>query len=140
MDPSNTVSIYLNLTKDINTYWGAFAIIASVVIGWLLSAKARLALSQKIALTFGYFVITSYIISKILSRYRLLSALIKDVSSLQMKSNEWNLSVISEITKYKWAYDHYDAIVWTSYGLISILFLWLIWSGITGRINKRDIS
>jgi len=137
MDPSNTIAIYLDITKDINTNWGAFAVIASVVIGWLLSSKAPLSLTQKLALTLGYFIITAYIISKILSRYRLLSALMKDISSLQTKSSEWELSIISEMTKYKWAYDHYHSIVWTSYGLISILFLWLIWSGISRR-TKRD--
>jgi len=137
MDPSDTISIYLNLMKEINLNWGAFAVIASVVIGWLLSSKACLSLSQRITLTFGYFAVTLYIISKILSRYRLLNALIEDVSSLQNESSEWKLSIISEITEYKWAYGHYDAIVWTSYGLISVLFLWLIWSGITERKGKE---
>jgi len=133
MEPSSAISIFLNITKDINTNWGAFAVFATVVTGWMLSAKSRMSVAQKLALTIGYFVVTSYIISKILSRYRLLKALIKDVSSLQKNSNEWNLSIISEITKYGWAYDHYNAIVWTSFGLISILFLWLIWSGISER-------
>ena len=133
MDPSSLISIYLTLTKDINTHWGAFAVIASIIIGWLLSSKTQFSYTQKLALTFGYFIVTAYIISKLLSRYRLLNALINDVTALRRGSNEMNLSIISEMTKYQWAYQHYEAIVWTSYGLISLLFLWLIWRGIKNQ-------
>jgi hypothetical protein len=125
MSSEQAISLYLQLTNDIHAYWGAFGALTVLILGWLLSRKTTLRFSQRIALTVGWFAAAGYLGSGLMNRYRLVAALAQDVETL--KSGTRLLKVIAETGPL---YQHYETIVWTSFGAISIGALVLIWTNI----------
>jgi hypothetical protein len=128
MTPEQAISLYMQLTGDIHAYWVAFGAVAVLIVGWLLSRKAKLQLSQRVSLTIGWFAAAGYLGSSLMNRYRLVSALAQDVETL--KSDIGVLKVIAELSPI---YQHYETIVWTSFGAISIGALLLIWTNVASQ-------
>jgi hypothetical protein len=125
MSPDEAVSLYLRLTNDIHAYWGAFGAVTVLIVGWLLSRKTDLRFGQRVALTIGWFAATGYLGSSLMNRYRLVAALSEDVQAL--KSGRRVLRAIAELGPI---YQHYETIVWTSFGLLSVAAMLLIWSSV----------
>src|SRR4249920_1951968 len=126
MSSEQVISLYLQLTSDIHTYWGAFGALAILMVGWLLTRKTTLRFSQRVALTIGWFAASGYLGSSLMNRYRLVAALAQDASALKSEINV--LKLIGELGPL---YQHYETIVWTSFGAISIGALVLIWTNVT---------
>jgi len=139
MNPEELLSVYLRLTNDIHSYWAGFGALTILIVGWLLSRKKGIRFVQRIALTVGWFAVSGYLGACLINRYRLVSALSQDVQSIPPNKNV--LKVIAELSPI---YQHFEAIVWTSFGLISFAAMLLIWSDIsiekasntTGRDNE----
>lgn len=125
MSPEEAVSLYLRLTNDIHAYWAAFGAVTVLIVGWLLSRKTSLRLGQRVGLTIGWFAATGYLGSSLMNRYRLVAALSQDVQAL--KSSGSLLQAIAELGPI---YQHYEIIVWTSFGLLSLAAMLLIWSNV----------
>lgn len=125
MSPEEAVSLYLRLTNDIHAYWAAFGAVTVLIVGWLLSRKTGLRFGQRVALTIGWFAVTGYLGSSLMNRYRLVAALSEDVQTL--KSTRNLLRAIAELGPI---YQHYETIVWTSFGLLSLAAVFLIWSNV----------
>jgi len=134
MDLNNAVSTYLSLVSSISNYWLLFGTIGALIIGWLISRSNPINIKQKIVGTFFYFTCTGYLVSCLMARYRLLNSFIKDLASIESLKH---LQSIKEITKYQELQQHYEVIVQMSYLLISVLFLYLIWSNIVYRKTNR---
>jgi hypothetical protein len=115
MSSEQAISLYLQLTRDIHAYWGAVGALTVLILGWLLSRKTTLRFSQRVALTIGWFAASSYLGSSLMNRYRLVAALAQDVPRLKSETNV--LKVIADLGPL---YQHYETIVWTSFGAISI--------------------
>ena len=125
MSSEQAISLYLQLTNDIHTYWGAFGALTVLILGWLLSRKTALRFSQRVALTIGWFAASGYLGSSLMNRYRLVAALARDVDTLKS-----DISLLKAIAEYGPVYQHYETIVWTSFGAISIGALLLIWTNV----------
>jgi len=125
MKPEEAISLYLRLTNDIHAYWVAFGAVTVLIVGWLLSRKTGLRCGQRVALTIGWFAATGYLGSSLMNRYRLVAALSEDAQVL--KSSGSLLRAIAELGPI---YQHYETIVWTSFGLLSIAAVLLIWSNV----------
>jgi len=125
MSPEKAISLYLQLTSDIHTYWGAFGALTVLILGWLLSRKTKLRFSQRVALTIGWFAASGYLGSSLMNRYRLVAALAQDVEAIKSDT-----SVLRAIAELGPLYQHYELIVWTSFGAISIGALVLIWTNV----------
>lgn len=125
MSPEQAIALYMQLTDDIHAYWVAFGALTVLIVGWLLSRNTTLRFSQRISLTIGWFAASGYLGSSLMNRYRLVSALSQDVQAL--KSDIGVLKVISELSPL---YQHYETIVWASFGAISIGALLLIWTDV----------
>lgn len=121
MTSEQAISLYLKLTNDIHAYWGAFGALVTVIVGWLLSRKERPSLSQRIALTVGWFAAGGYLASSLMNRYQLVYALSQDLSGQ-------TLNVLNAVANLGPLYKHYEEIVWLSFGLISLAAIFLIWS------------
>jgi len=130
MNTDKAASLYLELTSDIHAYWAAFGAVTVLSVGWLLSRKTRLRSAQRVGMTIGWFAAASYLASSLINRYRILKALLNDVSALIGKKAIPDSHLIQALTEYQGAYQHYGTIVWTSFGLISFGVLFLIWSNL----------
>ena len=128
MSPEQAISLYMQLTGDIHAYWVAFGALTVLIAGWLLSRKAKLRLSQRLALTIGWSAASGYLGSSLMNRYRLVSALSNDVQALQ--SDIGVLKVVAELSPL---YQHYETIVWSSFSTISVGALLLIWTNIANQ-------
>jgi len=122
----------MQLTSDIHAYWVAFGALTVLIVGWLLSRKAKLRFSQRVSLTIGWFAASGYLGSSLMNRYRLVSALSKDVQTL--KSDIGVLKVIAELSPL---YQYYETIVWTSFGAISLGALLLIWTNVASQTTPE---
>src|SRR5262245_42608298 len=125
MSSEQVISLHLQLTHDIHAYWGAFGALTVLILGWLLSRKTALRFSQRVVLTMGWFAASGYLGSSLMNRYRLAAALVEDVQKIRSET-----SVLKAIAEAGPLYQHYETIVWTSFGAISIGALVLIWTNV----------
>ena len=128
MDQDRAIDLYLTLTDTIHSYWLGFGALTVIIIGWLLYKPQPLLPAQRIGLTIGWFSATGYLGSSLMSRYNLLAALSRDIANMEDKTEF--LLTISELGPI---YQHYETIVWTSFGFISLGALILIWTNITSK-------
>ena len=135
MSGEHAISLYLQLTGDIHAYWVAFGALTILVTGWLLTRKAKLGISQRAALTIGWFAGAGYLGSGLMNRYRLVAALSSDVKKI--KSDLGMLQVIAELSPI---YQHYEVIVWASMAAISVGALLLIWSNVATQPSQSTKS
>ena len=96
-----------------------------LILGWLLSRKTTLRFGQRVALTVGWFAASGYLGSSLMNRYRLVAAVARDVQALKSDTN-----ILEAIAEVGLLYQHYETIVWTSFGAISIGALVLIWTNV----------
>lgn len=132
MNTDQAISLYLKLTGDIHAYWAAFGALTVLIAGWLLAGKTRLRLSQRLALTIGWFAASGYLASGLMNRYSLVSALAQD-----MKVVKPEMRVLSAIAELGPLYLHYETIVWTSFGAVSIGALLLIWTDVAKPASRE---
>ena len=130
MTEQQALDLYFNLTESIHAYWGAFGAVAIVLFGWVLSRKKAINVSQRIALSIGWFASAGYLSSSLMGKYRLLNALVKDIQSLQLSSHLTKTNLLSEITKYSTAYEYYELLVWSSSCFITLGILFVLWSNL----------
>ncbi len=97
-------------------------------IGWLIYKPKPLIAVQRISLTIGWFAAPGYLGSSLMNRYRLLAALSRDIAEMENRTEF--LHTISELGPI---YQHYETMVWTSFGFISLGAMILIWTNITSR-------
>lgn len=114
-----------------------FGVLAAILIGWFVSLKRSLVLSQKLAVTIGYFIASGYIISVLFNRYSLMSELIRDIERLATSDTSSHLLIkLVSFTSY---YRHHEILILTSYVFITAIFGYVIWSGVANRdsIDER---
>ncbi len=134
----DALSLYIGITHDIHIYWMAFGGIATVFIGWILLSIQKLNNTQKIFYSIGYFTVSAFIISRIMSRYWLLDALIKDINILKLTEEIQCTNLLEVVTHYGPVYSQFSKLVWLSYSLISALFLVVIWGNLVWKyIGKK---
>ena len=133
MTDAEAIAIYLDLTEDIHAYWGAFGVFGAVLVGWLISVKARLGVAQRMAVSLGYLAASGYIVSTLLNRYKMMKALMAEVDRLKEAGVSEAQPMLTAILDGASVYRNYEILVWTSYGLITFAFAYVIWSGITRR-------
>ena len=131
MNEDEFIDLYLRLTDTIHNYWIGFGALTALIIGWLLSRESQLTLSQRISLTIGWFGAAGYLGSSLMNRYGLVTALTQDMQKLNTGSE-----LVRAITKLGRIYQHYETIVWSSFGFISLGALTLIWSNVTLRDRR----
>ena len=132
MNAEQAISLYLKLTGDIHAYWAAFGALTVLIVGWLLAGKARLRVSQRVALTIGWFAASGYLASSLMNRYSLVSALAQDMKALP------EMRVLHAITELGPLYLSYQTIVWTSFGAISIGTLLLVWTDVARQTSQGE--
>lgn len=125
MEQDRAIDLYLVLTDTIHSYWLGFGALTVIIVGWALSRRADLKLAQRIALTIGWFASAGYLGSSLMNRYKLVAALTEDVKDLEKKGR-----VLEEIEKLGPIYQHYETLVWSSFGFISVGVLMLIWTNV----------
>ena len=128
MNQDQAIDLYLTLTDTIHSYWLGFGALAVIIIGWLLYKPQPLRPVQRIGLTIGWLGATGYLGSGLMNRYNLLAALSRDIANMKDKTEF--LLAVSELGPI---YQHYESIVWTSFGFISLGALTLIWTNIASR-------
>ena len=131
MEQDRAIDLYLTLTDTIHSYWLGFGTLTVILVGWLLSKKSRLTLAQRIGLTIGWFSSAGYLGSSLMNRYKLVAALSRDIQAVEGKSN-----VAIEIEKLGPIYQHYETLVWSSFGFISIGVILLIWTNVISSSEK----
>jgi len=130
MTAEQAISLYLRLTDDIHTYWGAIGAVSVLLLGWMMTRKAPLRLAQRIALTVGWLGAAGYLGSSVMNRYRLLLALTQDVEKLRQATPAADLSLLRALTEFSSVYANYEILVWTSLGVISLGMLVLLWTNV----------
>ena len=125
MSLEQAISLYLQFTNDIRAYWVAFGALIVLILGWILSRKTSLRFSQRVGLTIGWFAASGYLASSLMNRYRLVAALAQDIEKVKS-----DISVLKAISEFGPIYQHYETIVWTSFGAISIAALVVIWTNV----------
>ncbi|MCW8963384.1 MAG: hypothetical protein OQL16_06260 [Gammaproteobacteria bacterium] len=128
MDQDRAIDLYLTLTDAIHNYWLGFGAVTVLFIGWLLYKPTPLLPMHRIGLTIGWFGATGYLGSSLMNRYNLLAALSRDIVKMVNKSEF--LQSISELGPI---YQHYETIVWSSFGFISVGAMILIWTNIASK-------
>jgi hypothetical protein len=128
MDQDRAIDLYLTLTDTIHSYWLGFGALTVIIIGWLLYKPKPLLPVHRIGLTIGWISSMGYLGSSLMNRYNLLAALSRDIKNMENKTEF--LLAISELGPI---YQHYETIVWTSFGFISLGAMILIWSNIVSK-------
>lgn len=128
MNQDRAIDLYLTLTGTIHNYWLGFGAITVLFIGWLLYKPKSLLPVQRIGLTIGWFGATGYLGSSLMNRYNLLASLSRDIAKMENRTEF--LQTISELGPI---YQHYETIVWTSFGFISLGAMILIWTNIASK-------
>ena len=78
---------------------------------------------QRIGLTIGWFGAAGYLGSSLMNRYNLVAALTRDISNMKNKTE-----FLQSIAELGPLYQHYETIVWSSLGFISLGAMILIWT------------
>jgi hypothetical protein len=125
MTSDQAIALYLTLTRDIHSYWAAFGALIVLTTGWMLSRTSPLRIGQRLALTIGWFAASGYLGSSLTNRYWLLSLLTKDAQEIHA-----NGKLLAAIVELGAIYQHYETIVWSSFGAISIGAMYLVWSNV----------
>jgi hypothetical protein len=125
MEQDRAVDLYLALTDTIHSYWLGFGAITVILVGWVLSRNTSLKLSQRVALTIGWFSSAGYLGSSLMNRYKLVSAHIQDIQVLENKNR-----VLEVVERLDPIYQHHETLVWTSFGFISLGVMVLIWTNV----------
>ncbi len=128
MNSEQAISLYLELTDDVHAYWAALGGLIVLIVGWIISRKRLLSSGQRVALTIGWFAAAGYLASSLMNRYQLLAALSKDVAG-------WNpdIGILVIIAEFSPIYGHFETIVWTSFGIVSLGAMLLIWTNVAIR-------
>ena len=128
VNPDRAIDLYLTLTDTIHNYWIGFGAITVLFIGWLLYKPNSLLPAQRIGLTIGWFGATGYLGSSLMNRYNLLAALSRDIAAMEKKTE-----LLQSISELGPIYQHYESIVWMSFGFISLGAMILIWTNIASK-------
>ena len=130
MSEQQDIALYLSLNDDIHAYWAGFGAVAVLLFGWMLSRNSPPSASQRIALTLGWLVATGYLASSLMGAYRMLNALAHDVAQMVAGNPGDDSFLLRAIREYAPIYEHYETLVWSSSGLITLCVLFVIWSNV----------
>lgn len=125
MTADQSIALYLQLTADIRSLWFAFGGLAVLFVGWLLARKEGLRVSQRLALTIGWFACAGYLASALNNRYILVNAVIADAAKLPPASE-----LASAIASLSAVYSAHTVFVLGAVGALSLAAMLLVWTNV----------